>query len=223
MRPIVLVVGAALCAALTSCHASESSDDAELEIEAEPDPELLDLSVDGISVVDGEVRLDATFVDGSADVSIWSSNAECERKEIGHGVATRTGFTWRLDGADLSDAVRCNLLVRVRAVDEGVRHRKEHLLAVLLLDVDGELRKGRADPSREETFSGEYIAPDEDVARDILRRRPMGLARSPLHAIIQIGPRSVELFPEPNPRHTEEPCSEDNPCLRDMPDLPGLP
>lgn len=225
MRPIVLVVGTgALCAALLGCHSSEMEDDAESEAEPESDPEPLDLSVDGISVSDGEVRIDATFVEGSADVSVWSANAECERKEIGHGIATRTGFTWRLDGADLSDAIRCNLLVRVRVVDEGVRHRKEQELPVMLLDVGGELRKEQADPSIEETSSGEYVAPDEDVARDILRRRPMGLTRSPLHAVIQVGQRSVELFPDPPPERSElEPSSEGDTFLPGPPTLPELP
>lgn len=225
MRPIVLVVGTGvLCAVLGGCHSSEIDDDAESESEQEPEPEALELSVEGISVSDGELRLDATFVEGSADVSIWAASDSCERKEIGHGIATRTGFTWRLDGADLAEAIRCNLLVRVRLVDEGVRHRKEQELPVILLDVDGELRKEQADPSSEETSSsGEYVSPAEDVVRDILRRRPMGLAREPLHAIIQIGVRSVELFPSPPLEGSEEPWSEGDTAPSGSPMLPGLP
>ena len=223
MRPIVLVVGTGvLCAVLSGCHSSETDDDSETEAEAESEPEPLELSIDGVSVSDGELRLDATFTEGSADVSIWAANASCERKEIGHGIATRMGFTWRLDGADLADAIRCNLLVRVRVVDEGIRHRKEQELPVMLLDVGGELRKEQADPSSAESSSGEYVAPDEDVVRDILRRRPMGLPRTPLHAMIQVGIRSVELFPEPPPERSEEPIP-DGDSVPVGPFLPGMP
>lgn len=143
MRPIIrgeIAAVVAICAALSGCHATarENESDPDDEEEAQPPPEVeapLQMTVDGIAVRHGDLRIAGSFEDGSPDVSLWTAKESCEKKELGHGIATRTGFMWSLGADDLQRALECNVIVRVRTFEEGVRYRKEKELAVAMSGV----------------------------------------------------------------------------------------
>jgi hypothetical protein len=135
MRPLVTIV--ALCAALGGCHSAarenENDPDDDEDVQSPPEVEVpLEMTLDGIAVRHGELRITGSFDDGSPDVSLWTWNEHCEKKELGHGIATRTGFVWSLASDDLQRALECNLIVRVRTFEEGVRYRKEKMLGVAM-------------------------------------------------------------------------------------------
>ena len=79
--------------------------------------EALALNVDALDVRHGSLRIEASMLDGSADVSIWLGPT-CDEHEVGRGIATRSGFAWSLSGDDIARAISCNLVVKVHGVDE---------------------------------------------------------------------------------------------------------
>ncbi|CAN5874545.1 hypothetical protein BH11MYX4_BH11MYX4_39130 [soil metagenome] len=106
----------ALCLATSACAAPEPDDDPAPEFELD-----LALTVDNLDVRHGSLRIEATMLDGSADVSMWLGPA-CEAQEVGRGIATRAGFSWSLSVDDLGRAIRCGLVVRAHGMtDEGSR------------------------------------------------------------------------------------------------------
>ena len=116
---VPLGAAVALCLATSACVAP-SSDATAAGLVAPPPPEVeaeLALSVDALDVRHGSLRIEASMVDGSADVSMWLGPT-CETREVGRGFATRSGFTWSLSREELARAIECNLVVRSRGVDE---------------------------------------------------------------------------------------------------------
>lgn len=120
----------ALCLATASCAAPSNN---EMIASPAPPPEIeeaLTLSVDALDVRHGSLRIEASMVDGSADVSMWLGGT-CEAREVGHGFATRSGFAWSLSRDEVARAIECNLVVRVRAIDDdGNRVRRTAELPV---------------------------------------------------------------------------------------------
>ena len=118
----------ALCLATalttTSCAAPSHDDQVASPV---PEPELeeqLALSVDVLDVRHGSLRIEASMTDGSADVSMWLG-PECEAREVGCGIATRSGFAWSLSRDEIARAIECSLVVKVHGVDaDGHRVRR---------------------------------------------------------------------------------------------------
>ena len=140
MQPSHVPYGAALalCLATASCAAPSHDDQV---VAPAPEPELeepLTLSVDALDVRHGSLRIEASMTDGSADVSMWLGQ-DCETREVGRGIATRSGFAWSLSRDEIARAIECSLVVRVHAVDaEGHRVRRTAELAVSAsLESDG--------------------------------------------------------------------------------------
>jgi hypothetical protein len=134
----------AICLATSGCAAPTNDATAMGFVAAPAPPELeeaLQLSVDAVDVRHGSLRIEASMVDGSADVSMWLGPT-CGTREVGRGFATPNGFAWSLSREDISRAIECNLVVRVRAIDEdGNRVRRTATLPVsiaLAADSDGE-------------------------------------------------------------------------------------
>ncbi len=128
----------AICLATASCAAPTNNEQV-----ASPAPpveieESLSLTVDALDVRHGSLRIEASMNDGSADVSMWLGDS-CEKREVGRGFATRAGFAWSLSRDEVARAIECNLLVRVRAIDEdGQRVRRTAELPVSVsLQADG--------------------------------------------------------------------------------------
>jgi hypothetical protein len=131
MQHFHVPVGAALaiCLATAACTAPTNHG-----MTAPPPPpeveEALALTVDALDVRHGGLRIEASMVDGSADVAMWLGPS-CEAREVGRGIATRTGFAWSLSSDEMARAIECSLTVRVRTIDEaGARVRKVATLAV---------------------------------------------------------------------------------------------
>lgn len=136
----VTALATALVTALaTASCAAPSRDDQVMAPVPEPElEEALTLSVDALDVRHGSLRIEATMTDGSADVSMWLGS-ECETREVGRGIATRSGFAWSLSRDEIARAIECSLVVRVHAVDaEGHRVRRTAELPVsATLESDG--------------------------------------------------------------------------------------
>src|SRR5580704_14695470 len=110
---------AALCLVLgAGCAGQLGLDDAPGEAPAPDEP--LDMTVDALDVVHGALRIRATMLDGSADVSVRLAGA-CEHREVGGGTSTRSTFVWALGEKDVADAITCGLLVCAR-VQDGEHH-----------------------------------------------------------------------------------------------------
>jgi hypothetical protein len=94
--------------------------------------EPLDLTVDSVDIVHGALRVTATMVGGSADVSV-RLGGDCDHREVGGGLSTLSTLVWALGDKDVAEAIRCGLVVRAR-VREGTRYVKK--LAELAVTVD---------------------------------------------------------------------------------------
>jgi hypothetical protein len=127
------VVPLLLAAAAAGCTAPSGDED-------EPDPEEilpLDLAVDRVDISHGALRLSATMVDGSADVSVRLGDA-CPGREVGRGMATLSTLVWALDESELADALACHLVVRARVRTPTGHVTKEAPLLVMPDVVAGE-------------------------------------------------------------------------------------
>ncbi len=76
----------------------------------------LAIQVDTLEVVHGALRVEATMVDGAADVAV-TLGGRCEHREVGGGVSTPSLMIWSLGDGDVGEAIRCGLTVRARARD----------------------------------------------------------------------------------------------------------
>jgi hypothetical protein len=184
--------GAALafCLAIASCAAPTNHEMMLASLAPPPEIEApLSLSVDALDLRHGSLRIEASMVDGSADVSMWPG-AACEAREIGHGFATRAGFAWSLSRDEVARAIECNLVVRVRAVDdEGNRLRRTAELPVsvaLESDTTDYVRLFRQEargPSTRLTFLAPSRAPRIHVAGSVIGAEPEG-EESPNRAFV---------------------------------------
>jgi hypothetical protein len=100
--------------------------------EAPAPDEVLELSVDSVDVVHGALRIAATMVGGSADVSV-RLGGECEHRDVGGGLATPSALVWSFGDGDVAEAIGCGLVVRAHARDGG---RKVDRVAELAVQVD---------------------------------------------------------------------------------------
>jgi hypothetical protein len=109
-----------LCLATAACAAPTNNEQAMLAPMAEPPPEIeevLSYSIDALDVRHGTLRIEGSMEDGSADVSMWLGDG-CAKREVGHGIATPSGFAWSLSRDEIAKAIECSLVVKVHAVDE---------------------------------------------------------------------------------------------------------
>lgn len=134
-RLAALAAVCAASAAATGCAAPTPETARAVMATPLPDVELpLSIDVDSVAVRHGALKITASIEDGSPDVSLWVG-PRCDKREIGHGIATRTGFVWRLGGDDLARALACDVTVRVRVtLDDG-----GHALRVRTLPVSSSL------------------------------------------------------------------------------------
>ena len=135
-------LGAAVvfCLATMGCAATSNENQ---DAPPLPPPEVeepLELTVDDLALRNGTLRISATMTDGSADVSMWLGEGEgCQTHEVGHGFATRAGFTWALSADDVTRALECGLVVNAHGVNEdGDRVKKVAALEVAPSVVDDE-------------------------------------------------------------------------------------
>jgi hypothetical protein len=94
-----------------------------------PEVSPLDLTVDRVELVHGAVRLSATMVDGSADVSVLLGDA-CDRREVGRGMATRSNLVWAFAESEIAEGLACDLVVVARVHTPAEVVVKELSLAV---------------------------------------------------------------------------------------------
>lgn len=117
----------ALSLATASCAAPSNNEQAAGATSATAAPELeeieepLALSVDALDIRHGTLRIEASMDDGSADVSMWLGEG-CETREVGHGIATRSGFAWSLSRDEVARAIECSLTVKVHGIDDEGQH-----------------------------------------------------------------------------------------------------
>jgi hypothetical protein len=160
----------ALCLATASCAAPSNNEQAEAparvgarEPEIEEIEEPLALSVDALDVRHGTLRIEASMDDGSADVSMWLGTAQgCETREVGHGIATRSGFAWSLSRDEVARAIECSLTVKVHAIDDEGQHvrRVAQLPVSVAVQPDGaDLVRLRAMESDGATTKLTFMAP----------------------------------------------------------------
>jgi hypothetical protein len=139
--PLLSVAAAlALCLATASCAAPSNNEQAETSAapEIEEIEEPLALTVDALDIRHGTLRIEASMDDGSADVSMWLGES-CETREVGHGIATRSGFAWSLSRDEIARAIECNLTVKVHGIDDEGQHvrRVAQLPVTVAVQPDG--------------------------------------------------------------------------------------
>jgi len=154
----------ALCLATASCAAPSNNgqgDSREPAPEIEEIEEPLALSVDALDIRHGTLRIEASMDDGSADVSMWLGEG-CETREVGHGIATRSGFAWSLSRDEIAAAIECSLTVKVHGIDDEGQHvrRVAQLPVSVAVQPDGaELVRLRAQESDGATTKLTFLAP----------------------------------------------------------------
>ncbi len=129
---------AAICFASAACAAPTNDG---MSGAPPPPPEIeeaLSMSVEAIDVRHGSLRIEASMLDGAADVSMWLGST-CEQREVGRGIATRSSFAWSLSRDEIARVIECSLVVRVHAVDDEGRRvlRTAELPVGVVLQSDG--------------------------------------------------------------------------------------
>jgi hypothetical protein len=118
---VPLGAAVAICLAIAGCAAPTNHEMAAMPAPPIEIEESLSLSVDALDVRHGSLRIEASMLDGGADVSMWLGET-CETREVGRGIATRSGFAWSLTRDEIARAIECSLIVRVRAIDDEGQH-----------------------------------------------------------------------------------------------------
>lgn len=126
LATILLIVGAT-----DGCAARAGEDGAPEQLAAEDEP--LGITVDSLDVVHGALRLRASMVDGAADVTV-RLGGDCEPREVGGGLSTRSTLVWLFGETDVADAIGCGLVVRARLRD-GARSLTKRAELGVLVDV----------------------------------------------------------------------------------------
>jgi hypothetical protein len=223
-----------IVAAMGGCagEAGETGEEGASEETLAPDGPL-DITVDSLDIVHGALRISATMVDGSADVSV-QLGGDCEHREVGGGFSTPSTLVWALGGKDVAGAIACGLTVRARVRDGERRVNKvgdlvvsvdiaaqgseddeagPHLQSVTISDVgvsavfapvsrSARLTAGDSIVEAEPPESREDPAPDDDtgrftvlpidLARSVLRGRPLVLDGSSFAISLSVGGTSLE-------------------------------
>ena len=157
----------ALCLATASCAAPGSNEQAASSAAPQPEVEEIEeplaLSVDALDIRHGTLRIEASMDDGSADVSMWLGTAQgCETREVGHGIATRSGFAWSLSRDEIARAIECSLTVKVHGIDDEGQHvrRVAQLPVTVAVQPDGaDLVRLRSQESDGATTKLTFMAP----------------------------------------------------------------
>ncbi len=194
-----LTAGAlALLASTVSCIAGEGDDEATVEPPAEVP---LDLTVDQVDIAHGALRLRATMREGSADVSVSVGKA-CGSTEVGRGMANRSTFVWALAEDELALAMKCDLVVRARVLDEtGVVVKSASLSVSPLVASSGdEGPELQGTASSEEGVSlafgsGALSISRADFARSVLMRRPIVFEGASFDTSISVAGVDLEADP----------------------------
>jgi hypothetical protein len=149
------------------------------------DEEPLTLSVDYVDILHGALRVSATMVDGSADLSV-SLGAGCEPREVGGGIATPSRFVWTFSADELADALSCGFLVRAISATATRRVTKTASLpvAVEVTTLDSDDAPQLPD-----------IAP-EDIAHAVLLQRPLSVGGYLFEAALSVGGTAIEAASE---------------------------
>ena len=156
-----------LCLASASCAAPGNNEQAEASVAPQPEIEEIEeplaLSVDALDIRHGTLRIEASMDDGSADVSMWLGRAQgCETREVGHGIATRSGFAWSLSRDEIARAIECSLTVKVHGIDDEGQHvrRVAQLPVSVAVQPDGaDLVRLRSQESDGATTKLTFMAP----------------------------------------------------------------
>ena len=122
--PFIEAAALALCLATASCASPSNTGQEDTRApapEIEEIEEPLALSVDALDIRHGTLRIEASMDDGSADVSMWLGEG-CDAREVGHGIATRSGFAWSLSRDEIAAAIECSLTVKVHGIDDEGQH-----------------------------------------------------------------------------------------------------
>jgi|HubBroStandDraft_1064217.scaffolds.fasta_scaffold141585_1 hypothetical protein len=189
------VAALGLFAATMGCAAGGIDEDSTAEPAAD---EPLDLTIDRVDVAHGALRLSASMIDGSADVSL-SAGPPCGGGELGRGMATRSGFVWALAEDELALALTCDLVVHARVTTAA---------GLLVKSISLPVAAGVASSSTDETAelqvgSSEFHPSHLDLARSVLARRPIMVGGTPFTTSLSIG--GVELEVEPSDTEPTEP------------------
>jgi hypothetical protein len=168
------LLATASCAAPSNNEQAAGATAATSQPEVEEIEEPLALSVDALDIRHGTLRIEASMDDGSADVSMWLGES-CETREVGHGIATRTGFAWSLSRDEIARAIECSLTVKVHGIDDEGQHvrRVAQLPVSVAVEPDGadlvRLRALEADGATTKlTFMGPSFASRLHVAGTII-------------------------------------------------------
>jgi hypothetical protein len=137
------ILAACLAAgAMVGCAAASGEDGSG---EAPAPDEVLEMNVDSVDVVHGALRITATMVDGSADVSV-RLGGDCEHLDVGGGLSTPSTLVWSLGDGDVADAIRCGLVVRAHA-REGARSVDRVAELAVAVDIATGESGGEGDPA----------------------------------------------------------------------------
>jgi hypothetical protein len=200
------VAALALFVATMGCAAGDIDEDATAE---PPADEPLDLTIDRVDIAHGALRLSASVIDGSADVSL-SAGRPCQSGELGRGMATRSGFVWALAEDELALALTCDLVVRARVMTAAGPLVKSMSLP-FAASVASSSTDDPADPVAMATGeelnvivgSSEVHLSHLDFARAVLTRRPIVIGGTALTTSLSVG--GVELEVEPSDPEPTEP------------------
>jgi hypothetical protein len=177
---------AAVClgaGAACGCVGQAGAEDAPEEVPVREEP--LDVTVDSVDVVHGGLRIDATMLDGSADVSV-RLGGECEPREVGGGTSTLSRFVWSLGDRDVADAIGCGLVVCART-----RDGSDYVNKVARLEVEIRLDLLTEDPAADDEPSG-FPVPPSDLASSVLRAQPLIVGSRSFATSISVGGTSIQ-------------------------------
>ncbi len=153
--------------------------------------EPLEVAVDSLDVVHGALRISATMVDGSADVSV-RLGGDCKHDEVGGGISTLSTLVWALGDDDLAAAIACGLTVRAR-VRDGRRYVNKVADLAVAIDLEAQESEDTEDAPRLQivTMSAAGVSADE-LASSVLKGRLLVLDGASFAISLSVGGTSLE-------------------------------
>jgi hypothetical protein len=173
-----LALRASLLLATTAHCATPEEDGGDRADDTPVEDVPLDLQVDAVEVVHGALRLRATMIGGSPDVSV-ALGGTCEAREVGGGLSTAMSLTWTLGEADVADAIDCGLLVRatVRAGRRTARRVAPLAVSVALVAATEEVADSTEAPADDD-------APQDDSSQTLAQPPAVDLAPDPVTSTV---------------------------------------
>jgi hypothetical protein len=144
-----LATASLIVGAVGGCVAHPGEEALSEEQPAQDQP--LDITVDSLDIVHGALRVSATMVDGSADVSV-RLGGECDHREVGGGMSTLSTIVWALGDKDVAEAMSCGLVVRAR-VRDGVRYVNKFAELAVVIDIAAQESENAEDGPRLQTVA----------------------------------------------------------------------